>query len=562
MSDRHDPLEAAFDALRADTQGLDIMEPLNKVKSPKNFRPPALILGTAVTALVVLLGFVFLRDGGGDDLVAGTDSASSGSDGEIEGGHDSLVDSSWTLVSGSGPDGDVPIVDGWPITLTFDESTLGGTAACNGYGGSYSIDGETITLDEVGHNDMGCEPAVSESQNIFFAALLDVNRVTVTDGNLILSGTSTELTFAVEAPVPVADLVDQLWLLDTLIQGEAASTVSGDPATLLLSGDGTITGGTGCRSLSGEYVISGASVQFTTFGASGDCPRDLQTQDGAVVGVLGDGFTVEVDGQRLLVMSAGNEGLGYRAITEEELEELSASPGAPDTDPISVSALLDVRPADAVNVTGTALASGDGWIICEQLRTDGFEGCGGRWVTVSNFDPDLDNVDEGTWAGSLTYDDRFAIFGRDPQTEPNDHELTVATELAANLLEGTTVDTFPLALADTVLIGLGDQLLVERSSTELATASAWELNLEPFRGRTGPYSALDLLAQTGETEIIVGPHDHCAAPPAAISPEISFASHLSIQRTGIDSCLDWFTVDLFFDSSGSVVAITLDLWEP
>jgi hypothetical protein len=30
----------------------------------------------------------------------------------------------------------------------------------------------------------------------------------------------------------------------------------------------------------------------------------------------------------------------------------------------------------------------------------------------------------------------------------------------------------------------------------------------------------------------------------------------------IDSCLDWFTVDLFVTRSGEVAAVTLDLWEP
>ncbi len=86
----------------------------------------------------------------------------------------------------------------------------------------------------------------------------------------------------------------------------------GEPATLELRADGTLVGSTGCRSLSGSYTVAGDEVVFTEFSADGECPSELQSQDDQVVTVLGDGFTVEIDGDRLTLTSSGSEGLVYR----------------------------------------------------------------------------------------------------------------------------------------------------------------------------------------------------------------------------------------------------------
>jgi heat shock protein HslJ len=60
-------------------------------------------------------------------------------------------------------------------------------------------------------------------------------------------------------------------------------------------------------------VVTGDVVQFTSFAAAGECHPDLAWQDGQVVTVLGDGFTVAIEGDRLTVTSTGGEGLTYRA---------------------------------------------------------------------------------------------------------------------------------------------------------------------------------------------------------------------------------------------------------
>jgi heat shock protein HslJ len=72
-------------------------------------------------------------------------------------------------------------------------------------------------------------------------------------------------------------------------------------------------GSTGCRTLHGRYAVVGAEVTMPEMAAEGECPTDLQSQDGHVVNVLGGGFRAVVEGQQLTLTASGDVGLVYRA---------------------------------------------------------------------------------------------------------------------------------------------------------------------------------------------------------------------------------------------------------
>lgn len=216
------------------------------------------------------------------------------------------------LLDGTVDGAAVPLVEGYRITLTIDGRNIGGTAACNGYGGTIAGQPPDITIAELAQTEMGCEPPVMASEGSFLAGLSRVTSMTEREGLLLLTGPGVELSFAPLPPVSTAELIGTVWELDTLYAGETASSVSGDPATLELRDDGTLVGSTGCRSLSGRYVITGDEVLFVELAAEGNCPAELEAQDSQVVAVLADGFTAAIDGDRLTLTSAGAEGLGYR----------------------------------------------------------------------------------------------------------------------------------------------------------------------------------------------------------------------------------------------------------
>ncbi len=220
----------------------------------------------------------------------------------------------WELTEGTVGGEPVPIVDGYPITLTLTDEGAGGTAACNGYGGMYEIAGRQITFSELLGTEMACvDEGVMESEQSYLGGLLLVSTFSMTEDSLTLSGEEVELVFAALPPLPTAELTGTVWVLESLIDGDAASSVNGDRATLELFTDGSMLGSTGCRSLHGTYTVTGVEVSMTEMTAEGQCPAELETQDSHVVAVLGDGFIAVVDGQLLTLSSSGDLGLGYRS---------------------------------------------------------------------------------------------------------------------------------------------------------------------------------------------------------------------------------------------------------
>ena len=120
-----------------------------------------------------------------------------------------------------------------------------------------------------------------------------------------------------------------------------------------------------------------------------------------------------------------------------------------------------------------------------------------------------------------------------------------------------------LRLARRVELGLGKRLVVQRSRGELRDPDAWRLDADHFRGRVGSLSALRLIAdEPRRLRLSVGPHAHCAAPPTPPPGRVARLRRVSVQPERPDSCLSWWSVDVYVDRGRRVRAVTLDLWEP
>lgn len=222
----------------------------------------------------------------------------------------------WELTEGTVDGGVVPVVDGYPITLSFTDEGFDGTAACNGYGGMYEIAGDQITFSELFGTEMACvADGVMESEQTYLAGLLLVDTFSTTDDSLTLTGDGVELVFAALPPVPAAELTGTVWVLESLVEGDAVSSVGGERATLELFTDGSMLGSTGCRNLHGSYLVTGAEVTMTEMTAEGRCQPEFEAQDGHVVTVLGDGFRAMVEDDVLTLTALGDQGLVYRAET-------------------------------------------------------------------------------------------------------------------------------------------------------------------------------------------------------------------------------------------------------
>lgn len=112
---------------------------------------------------------------------------------------DTVVDltGSWTLTSGTTPDGEIALVADAPVTMDVTASTdVAGSSACNRYTGQVTVDGSSVSFGPLASTRMACPADIMAVEDAYLAALGAVDSATRDGDTLVLSGSGVELTFA------------------------------------------------------------------------------------------------------------------------------------------------------------------------------------------------------------------------------------------------------------------------------------------------------------------------------------------------------------------------------
>jgi heat shock protein HslJ len=108
---------------------------------------------------------------------------------------------SWVLQAGTLDGADIPIVDGYPITLVFDqpEGMAGGKSACNQWFGPYTLEGNELTFSGIAGTLMACtDEGVMDSETAFLTAMELVEIYTMEGNELNLTGEGVDLLFVID----------------------------------------------------------------------------------------------------------------------------------------------------------------------------------------------------------------------------------------------------------------------------------------------------------------------------------------------------------------------------
>ena len=221
----------------------------------------------------------------------------------------------WQLTSGTVDGEQLDPPDTHPITVLFAEGRVSGTASCNGYGGDYSSDGAELEIGQLAMTEMACSPPEAMTAEFLYgSALPRVTRVATTSEEMFLSGEGVDLAFTALPPVPDAELRGTVWVLESMISGDAVSSVADERATLEFFSDGSVLGDTGCRGFGGAYEIAGSEIVIGDLGSDGhQCEANLADQDRRVLSVLESPMRADIAADRLILTISGGEGLVYRA---------------------------------------------------------------------------------------------------------------------------------------------------------------------------------------------------------------------------------------------------------
>ena len=95
----------------------------------------------------------------------------------------SLNGTRWSLENLQGQ----AVIPGVQVTLNFEKDTFNGSDGCNQYNGSYTVDGEKISVAEnIAATMMACEEPIMAQSSTYIAALRQAAVYKVTDQQLIL----------------------------------------------------------------------------------------------------------------------------------------------------------------------------------------------------------------------------------------------------------------------------------------------------------------------------------------------------------------------------------------
>jgi hypothetical protein len=144
---------------------------------------------------------------------------------------------------------------------------------------------------------------------------------------------------------------------------------------------------------------------------------------------------------------------------------------------------------------------------------------------------------------------------------PNTRLIAVAKSLAAGQGPFPVDDLF----APSVAIGLDFETVRTVGRPNLSDPVAWVIDdddVEYYAGHTPPFSALQLLADTGAFATVDGPTEGCAEPTPTPPPTGEGQRLVTITPGDIDSCIQWFAVTLVLDEQDRIAGVHLYLREP
>lgn len=216
--------------------------------------------------------------------------------------------------------------DGKPRTLVpdtelsvefTDDGRLIAQAGCNQMQGEVDTsDGRLTMSGGLSTTEMGCDQA-RHAQDSFVAEVLAATPEWELTGErfTIRSGTSVFDMAPREVVKPDKELLGTTWVLDTLVDGQTASSTSaGTPPVTLVFDDTEVVADTHCNGVTADYTVAGDTITFAQgMSTKMMCAPEIMLGETAVAGVLQGEATYEITADRLTLTHPSGKGIQLRA---------------------------------------------------------------------------------------------------------------------------------------------------------------------------------------------------------------------------------------------------------
>lgn len=212
---------------------------------------------------------------------------------------------------------DRQLVEGTRISLRFqDDGRVSADAGCNQISGDGRLEGGKLLVKDLMMTEIGCPQDRAQQDRWLIEVLTGSPGLELNGDQLTLTGQDVTIKLTDRRVLdPDRALTGTTWVVDTIIKGEAASSVpQGAEATLRIDPAGTFEAATGCPGgrLTGTAMVAGSQVTFVVTTVTA-CTGAGNVLDAAVRATLSGQVRYEIEARRLSLTGSGDDGLGLVA---------------------------------------------------------------------------------------------------------------------------------------------------------------------------------------------------------------------------------------------------------
>lgn len=209
------------------------------------------------------------------------------------------------------------LAEGTKITLTFPEAAkISANAGCNHLFGKVVFEGDRMVVTEMGGTDMGCDQARHDQDKWLTGFLQAKPRWSQNGDTLKLTGEGQAITLTDrKVTEPDKALEGNRWVVDTLIDGQTASSVPAGAEAYMQFERDKMTGNNGCNHMGGVVAHSPGKVTITdVVSTKMACEGARGELEKFVMDVLNGGpLDTKVTGDYLELKNAKGKGLRLKA---------------------------------------------------------------------------------------------------------------------------------------------------------------------------------------------------------------------------------------------------------
>lgn len=199
------------------------------------------------------------------------------------------------------------VIAGAAPTLSFgSDQTLSGWDGCNRFGGTYTVNGSSLTITLGPSTLMACPDEIMTQAAAFTKGLSDTASYKADKTNLTLKNASGAdiMEFAVVVP---ASLTGSTWSASMLNNGKQAVTglVAGSSITAIFGTDGSLTGSGGCNNYNTTYKTDGSKITIQPVAATMmACEESVTNQEATYFNALTNAATYSISNGELELRDA------------------------------------------------------------------------------------------------------------------------------------------------------------------------------------------------------------------------------------------------------------------